>query len=73
MIGLLATALVERPEVFKSRRLLRECKTFVRQRNGRTGAQAGSHDDCVMAMAIALAVRAEMLLETGAARQREAS
>jgi hypothetical protein len=60
MIGMLASALVERPEIFQSRRLLRECRTFVRLRNGGTGAQAGAHDDCVMAMAIALAARAEL-------------
>jgi hypothetical protein len=46
--------------MFQSERLLRECRTFVRLRNGRTGAAAGSHDDCVMAMAVALSVRAEL-------------
>ncbi len=60
MIGLLAAALVERPGIFQSRRLLKECRTFVRQRNGKTGAQTGAHDDCVMAMTIALAARAEI-------------
>ena len=65
MIGLLAAALVEGPQVFQSRRLLRECRTFVRQKNGKTGAQSGAHDDCVMAMAIALAAR-----EESAARKR---
>ncbi len=61
MIGLLAAALVERPQVFQSRRLLRECRTFVRLRNGKIGAQSGAHDDCVMAMAIALAARSELV------------
>ena len=60
MIGLLAGALVERPEIFQSRRLLKECRTFVRQRNGKTGAQSGAHDDCVMAMAMGLAARSEL-------------
>ena len=60
MIGLLAAALVERPGIFQSRRLLKEGRTFVRLRNGKTGAQPGAHDDCVMAMAIALAARAEI-------------
>ena len=60
MIGALGAALVDQPNIFQSRRLLRECRSFVRLRNGRTGAQAGSHDDCVMAMALGLSVRAEI-------------
>jgi hypothetical protein len=40
-----------------SARLLREMKTFVRDERGRTGAAEGQHDDLVMAMGIALAVR----------------
>ncbi|HEU4981957.1 MAG TPA: terminase [Acidobacteriaceae bacterium] len=61
MIGGLDAALVEAPEKFRSERLLRECRTFVRQRNGKMAAQSGEHDDCVMAMAIALQVRAELV------------
>jgi len=61
MIGGLAAALVEQPEIFRSRRLLRECRSFVRLRNGKTGAQAGTHDDCVMAMALGLSVRRELM------------
>jgi hypothetical protein len=38
----------------------------VRQASGRAEAQAGEHDDCVMAMALALAVRGEKL--TGGSR-----
>ncbi len=68
MLGRLGAALVEQPGLFQSRRLLEECRTFVRQANGKTGAQAGGHDDCVMAMALGLAVRAEML-ERGSRRQ----
>jgi hypothetical protein len=64
MIGLLAAALVERPQVFQSRRLLRECRTFVRLRSGKLGAQSGAHDDCVMAMAIGLAARNEIVAKT---------
>ncbi len=60
MIALLGTALAGAPEIFSSSRLLGECRTFVRQSDGRTGAASGAHDDCVMAMAIALQVRAEM-------------
>ncbi len=63
MIGRLAAALVEKPNVFQSRRLLKECRSFVRQRNGATGAQSGAHDDCVMAMAIALSVREDLLIQ----------
>ncbi len=61
MLGRLDAALAQTPEVFKSERLLLECRSFVRHPNGRTEAQAGEHDDCVMAMAIALAVRDERL------------
>lgn len=61
MIGALGAALVEKPEIFASERLLRECRTFVRHRNGKVAAQNGEHDDCLMAMAMALQVRAEML------------
>ncbi|MHB2008098.1 MAG: terminase, partial [Acidobacteriaceae bacterium] len=60
MIAQLGVALATWPEIFSSSRLLAECRTFVRQSNGRTGAAAGMHDDCVMAMALALQVRAEM-------------
>lgn len=57
MIGLLGAVLVDRPESFNSGRLLRQCRGFVRKPDGGSGAKAGEHDDCVMAMAIALAVR----------------
>ena len=60
MLGALAAALVETPGIFFSRRLLQECRSFVRHRNGKIGANAGAHDDCVMAMAMALCVREEM-------------
>ena len=60
MIARLEAALVEVPEIFQSRRLLGECRSFVRQPNGGSGAQAGTHDDLVMAMAIGLAARAEL-------------
>jgi hypothetical protein len=63
MVGMLAAALLHSPEMFLSRRLLKECRTFVRHRNGSVAAQHGEHDDCVMAMAMALAVRGELQLE----------
>jgi hypothetical protein len=62
VLARLGAALVQRPECFASERLLRECRSFVRLPNGGTGARAGTHDDCVMAMAIALAAREELLL-----------
>jgi Terminase RNaseH-like domain len=58
MIENLAAVLATAPGLFASPRLLKECRTFVRQVDGGTGAAAGTHDDCVMAMAIALGVRA---------------
>jgi hypothetical protein len=60
-LGRLDAALVEEPERFQSRWLLGECRSFVRQANGSSGARAGTHDDRVMAMAIGLGARAELL------------
>ena len=57
MIENLAWALIEEPGRFRSLRLLNECRTFVRYANGKTGAAPGTHDDCVMALAIAWEVR----------------
>ena len=65
VIGRLGAALVEEPELFQSRRLLGECRSFVRLPNGNTGAQSGTHDDRVMAMAIALGARAELAGKKG--------
>jgi hypothetical protein len=61
VLGKLGAALVEQPERFNSRRLLGECRSFVRLPNGNSGARAGTHDDRVMAMAIGLGARAELL------------
>jgi hypothetical protein len=57
MIENLAAALMEEPGRFRSPRLLNECRTFVRDGDGNTGAAQGTHDDCVIALAIAWAVR----------------
>jgi hypothetical protein len=62
MVGTVGAALVQTPGIFSSERLLRECRTFVRHRNGKMAAQNGEHDDCLMAMAMALEVRAELLV-----------
>ncbi|MHB1023179.1 MAG: phage terminase large subunit family protein [Acidobacteriaceae bacterium] len=64
MVSRLGALLVEQARLFLSRRLLMECRAFVRHTDGKMGAAAGTHDDCVMAMALAHAVRAE-LLESG--------
>jgi len=58
MLGRLNAALVESPRSFRSRSFFEECRSFVRRANGSSGAQSGCHDDRVMAMAIALEVRA---------------
>ena len=59
MIENLAAVLMAQPELFHSPRLLGELRTFVRHADGHGAAAEGAHDDCVMAMAIALAVRRE--------------
>jgi hypothetical protein len=59
MIENMAAVLMSEPELFHSPRLLEECRTFVRRADGTAAAADGAHDDCVMAMAIALAVRRE--------------
>jgi hypothetical protein len=61
MVSRLGVLLVQRPEMFASKRLLGECRTYVSGEYGKTGAASGAHDDLVMAMAIAQAVRAERM------------
>jgi hypothetical protein len=61
MVSRMAALLVESPGLFMSRRLLEECRTFVSLSGGKSAAARGAHDDCLMAMALAQAVRAEML------------
>jgi len=61
MVGLMGALLAESPQLFLSRRLLAECRTFVSRNGGQTGAASGAHDDCFMAMAVAQSVRAELL------------
>jgi len=60
MLAKLSVLLNEQPWLFKSERLLTECRSFVRGLGGRPEAAAGAHDDCVMSMAMALAVREEV-------------
>jgi len=61
ILARLSAALAEAPELFNSRKLLVECRSFVRLANGNVGARTGAHDDRVMAMAIGLAARADLL------------
>lgn len=61
VLAKLGAALVDHPGCFMSRGLLGECRSFVRLPNGNSGARAGTHDDRVMAMAIGLGARAELL------------
>jgi hypothetical protein len=60
MIENLAAVLALEQTIFRSPRLLNECRTFIRHVDGNSSAAAGSHDDCVMAMAIALAARQKL-------------
>jgi hypothetical protein len=60
MIENLAAVLALERTIFRSPRLLNECRTFIRRPDGNSSAAAGSHDDCVMAMAIALAARQKL-------------
>ncbi len=60
MLEGLMRVVVEHPEVWNSRRLLRECRTFVRDKAGRMEAGAGEHDDLLMAMGMALQAHAAM-------------
>ena len=57
MLEGLSSVMLEQPESLNSRRLLHECRTFVRDAAGRLGAAPGEHDDCLMAMAMGIRVR----------------
>ncbi len=65
MIERIDAALTRQADIFSSTRLLGECRTFVRHADGRTGAAHGAHDDCVMAMAMAMHARAERVSARG--------
>jgi hypothetical protein len=66
MLENLASMLGNWPWMFNSPRFLEECRTFVRHPDGSTSATSGSHDDTVMAMGIAQAVRQEMPMRLNA-------
>ena len=61
VLGLLGAGLVEEPGRFLSRRLLGECRSFCKNGKRGSGARAGTHDDRVMAMAVGLGARRELL------------
>ncbi|HTV64059.1 MAG TPA: hypothetical protein VMD98_00570 [Bryocella sp.] len=63
MLANLAELLASASFLFLSPRLLEECRTFVRHEDGSCSAASGTHDDTVMAMAIAQAVRAEVVVK----------
>jgi hypothetical protein len=58
MVVALSEFLLAAPQLIHSRTLLREARGFLHLPDGRMGAANGAHDDCVMAMAMAMAVRA---------------
>jgi hypothetical protein len=68
LIGLLNAEIIEQPDHFMSRRLLAECRSFVRHPDGSMGARAGTHDDLVMATSIGLWTRGEILTGSGSRR-----
>ncbi len=49
----------EHPELFNDVNTMEEMLTFVRNEKGRPEAQEGSHDDCIMAMAITYYIRSQ--------------
>ena len=57
IIGTLVEAMREGISLVNDRRTLEEMLTFVRNEKLRPEAQAGAHDDCVMALAIAWYIR----------------
>ncbi|MGA2905912.1 MAG: terminase [Candidatus Korobacteraceae bacterium] len=63
MLENLAQLISVAPFMFLSPRLLEECRTFIRHPDGNCSAASGAHDDTVMAMAIAQAVRAEVVIQ----------
>lgn len=60
MLSGLAVLLSSSRSLFRSGRLLAEMRSFVMDEHGRAAAAVGCHDDLVMSMAIAQAVRARM-------------
>ncbi len=57
MLAVLDATLAAAPSSFNSKRLLQDCRSFIRHNDGECSAASGAHDDTVMAMAVALIVR----------------
>ena len=58
-VNLLAKLIREDAERLRDRMLIGECMRYAYDDKGHTNAQPGSHDDCVMAAAIGVAVCCE--------------
>lgn len=65
----LRKVLVQHPEAWNDKDLLKECLTFIRNKVGRPEAMSGKHDDEVFAEAIALEIRRNAPLEFERPRQ----
>ncbi len=61
MINAMTDILINTPDLLVSKRLLQECRSFIRYRDGNCAAAPGAHDDTIMAMGIAQAVRQDMI------------
>jgi hypothetical protein len=57
LVAGLVELVAEHSELLQSRRLLRQMRSFVRNRGGKAEAAPGEHDDAVMAMGVAQWVR----------------
>jgi phage terminase large subunit len=62
-IAALVAEVRERAEQLHDRATLEEMLTFVRNEAGRAEAEAGAHDDCIMALAIAHYIRPQQRTE----------
>lgn len=63
ILARLSAVVSENAQWLFSERLLLECRNFVRNARGRSEARAGEHDDCVMAMAIAVWIREQRMIK----------
>jgi hypothetical protein len=69
MLSGLAVLVSQRPELFKSERLLAECRSFVVDGAGRAAAASGTHDDLVMSMAVAQSVASQQVSASASQRR----
>lgn len=71
IIGELVAIARDEPELINDVTTLEEMLTFVRNKDGRPEAQEGSHDDCVMALAIAHKARSQQSMVKKAEPKKE--